>query len=151
MTSPIGQFVAVCALTVAASPASAGLRSPVPVSVYIGGAQQIANASGSLGTASNSADRKPYIGCTIIARPGSATSAICEASDANGQTLSCTTTKPDYVALAKSLREDSYLTFERLWGASDECLAMGVQNKSWLDNKTPWPAFSEGRTSGAGR
>lgn len=150
MASPIGKFVTLCMLSVVAWPAFAGLRSPVPVNIYIAEAPQISHASGSLGTASNSADKKQYIGCTIIARPGVATSAICEASDANGQTLSCTTTKPGYVALAKSLHEDSYLSFERLWGPSDECLTIGVQNKSWLDNKAAWPAFSSGQTSGAG-
>lgn len=142
MIQVIKRVVIVWMLTASVSPVMAGLRNSVPVNVYADA--YVANATGSLGTASNSADKNQYIGCTIVAVPGTAMSAICDATDAQGQYVRCKTTDPTHIAMIKSLHTDSFLFFERSQESTETCTGIQVQNRSWLEPKGQWSTLTGG-------
>ena len=92
-------------LAVAASASvSAGFRLD-SVDVLIVDAGRI--ASGTVGAARNSTDNMQFIYCYST---GAATGG-CMARDATGLTRACTTTSAAQIAVIRSLRNDSYISF----------------------------------------
>lgn len=89
-------------------------------------------AFGSLGGVRNSYDTTQVLACEISAR-GDSINGLCTATDANGATAFCTTTKPNMLEAIKSISDTSYVLFE--WDAMLNCTAISVRNGSSYDPK----------------
>ena len=121
-------FVLAAAMVVAAMAvqAKAGMKAAYPVSIGTN------TASGSLGTARNSEDTVQYIGCTLRAI-GIDRIVSCGARDAEGQSLSCSTTNPLMADVAAAINGDSYVSFTR--NESGSCVSLSVSNASHWEPK----------------
>ena len=114
---------------VTASAAWAGLRGGTLVTLDMANRR----AYGSLGNARNSTDINQYIGCKTTASNTGAEDATCWAQNAAGTYVTCRTTAPRLVDIARSLNGDSYLEFA--WDAASQCTWMIVENDSWYAPK----------------
>jgi hypothetical protein len=97
---------------------------------------------GILGATRNSANAIEYIGCGITAFPAATyvgapkTSATCLAQDANGVSVSCTTTDANLMNVIQGLKGDSYLAF--VYNApTGLCTQITIYNDSWNPPKNP--------------
>jgi hypothetical protein len=121
-TATVGGLLAV-------RPAHAGYRGTYAVTINL--TSHV--ASGSLGSARNSADALEYIGCAIYGYPGSI-SAQCAAYDANANYAYCTASDPALVEAARSVSGDSWLQFQ--WDqTTQECTGIVVRNQSSFEPK----------------
>lgn len=94
-------------------------------------------ASGSLGSARNSADDQQYIGCYLYAfSTMTSPVGVCVANPASGDSGSCYfQDKPDFVALVQSLASDSWMYFQ--WDESGACTGIQVDKFSQYEPKQP--------------
>jgi hypothetical protein len=58
------------------------------------------------------ADVVQYIGCSVAARVGSPPMVSCSARSTTVGPLSCSSARPELVAVAQSLTDESYVRFE---------------------------------------
>ncbi|MBN8232152.1 hypothetical protein JYK02_32015 [Corallococcus macrosporus] len=108
----------------------AGLKLPVPVTISTAARM----AYGSLGSARNSTDNKQYIGVTTRIYVGGEDVNVY-AEDALGNFATCYSTKPSFVAAARSLASDSYVLFA--WNTAGECTELTVYTMSYYEPKAP--------------
>lgn len=87
--------------------AAAGMRDYVPVWIS-GGA-----AGGTIGSARNSADTVEYIGCQVSSNWGGTPWAACYAKNSSGSYLTCSSSAPGLVDVAKNIYADAYIYFYR--------------------------------------
>ncbi|CAM3560131.1 hypothetical protein G4177_05900 [Corallococcus sp. ZKHCc1 1396] len=88
--------------------------------------------SGSLGSARNSADTQQLLICYTLT---SGTTAVCQARDASGVSVSCTTTNAALLAQVRSLNSDSYL--QATYDVSGNCTDIVVGTGSSFEPKVP--------------
>ena len=118
------RLIAVAALALGVTPALAGYKTTVPV--YIDSAAR--TALGSLGTVRNSADSNQWIGCSVSSGGTGSPWARCYATNAAGQSVSCTAFDAELVVAAGSIRPTSYVKF--VWDTYGECTQIRVENWS---------------------
>jgi hypothetical protein len=125
----LGSGVIACAsvLLLPSTSAVAGVDSPR--FVIISGA----SASGSFGSARNSADSVQYMGCTVASDASGVSGAVCFARDSASVTRSCTTSVPEQMAIIRSLGSDSYLAF--FWNSAGQCTSVSVYDGSNMQPK----------------
>jgi len=93
------------------SVALAGLKSTYPVTIV----HSVTTAYGSMGSARNSADTGQYIECGAYHYAGSGpVYGGCNARDAAGATLTCSTHDPEVVRAIDTISSDSFLQFQVL-------------------------------------
>jgi hypothetical protein len=124
-TTLIVGLIAVGCLT--ASVARAGYHALYSVSVSQGSRY----GSGSLPGARYSSDGNQYIGCISVLGSGSPY-ASCYATDASGNSASCMSTDPKYIAAAGTVTPASwiYFTFDQ----NGNCTLLEVNNASYFIN-----------------
>lgn len=110
-------------IAVLSGTAYAGLKSTIPVSINTANR----TASGALGSARNSADVVQHIGCYTYAMPASVTT-FCQARDAAGTSVSCSTTAANLVQVVRGMSGDSHLWFS--WNAAGTCTEIDLFNVS---------------------
>ncbi|MFO0683916.1 MAG: hypothetical protein U0234_17820 [Sandaracinus sp.] len=94
-------------------------------------------AEGTMGTARASADGTQYIGCTVRATTGpDVVRVTCQARDAQGANLVCSSTRPVMIQAAAALQANSHLYF-RAAPSTSECMTLHVDNFSYNDLVTP--------------
>jgi hypothetical protein len=103
--------------------AYAGLKSNSPVFIDTG----LRIANGSLGSVRNTADAVQHIGCYTNAFAASVTT-FCQARNAAGTSISCSTTSANLVNVVHGLTGDSHLWFS--WNAAGTCTEIDVYNVS---------------------
>lgn len=91
------------------------------------------HAKGSMQGARNSYDSVQSIGCQVnvtVVQLGSQTTLVCSATNASGQSLSCTMTNPDkkYLRTILSISDTSVIEFTR--ESTGECDYIWVSNGS---------------------
>jgi hypothetical protein len=125
----LGATLAVAAL---AGVASAGEKAPRPVIVDL----RNARASGSLGTARNSADGVQVIGCSLQAVSGvTGIYLTCHARDANGTGVNCSSTDEGFIKASYAVNGDSAIEFT--WDRFFVCTSLSVNNWSSEEPKQP--------------
>ncbi|MCU0686128.1 MAG: hypothetical protein MUF34_28425 [Polyangiaceae bacterium] len=113
-------------LVSAAFSATAWAGYRYPVEVQIDAANR--TAKGALGSARGSADNNQAIGCRITVNAGSNPAVFCEATDAAGNSASCSSTDKGIVTAATSIRDSSIVGFA--WNPSGLCLSLSIENYS---------------------
>ena len=90
-------------------------------------------ATGTVGSARNSADNNQHIGCWINGGVApTPTRAYCWARDAAGTySRLCFSEEPGIIAAAQSITEISFIQFT--WDTAGVCQSLSVQNLSWND------------------
>ncbi len=91
-------------------------------------------ASGSLGGARNSIDAVQFLGCVTTGNTNGAQTATCWAQNAAGTYISCLTTSPVLIDMARSLNGDSVLQFH--WDATGQCTYLYIENDSYYAPKS---------------
>jgi hypothetical protein len=92
-------------------------------------------AYGTLGTARNSADANQLIGCWAYSSRGQAPFMDCSARNSAGTYVVCSSTDPDFVAQARSVKGDSYVYFS--WDSTGTCISLDVEHFSSWEPKQP--------------
>ena len=92
-------------------------------------------AGGSLADARSSADSVQYIGCIVAATNPGGTTMYCSAKDSTGTYVNCTSSDPDLVDAARSVKGDSDIAF--YWDSNANCTLLWVQNYSVNSPKQP--------------
>jgi hypothetical protein len=102
--------VALCALTCAAlsAPAWAGRANDFETTVDMAAGV----AFGSLYDTRKTADNVQYISCAVAARAGSDARVTCLARSTTAGPLSCSSTRPELVAIGAGLTDNGYARFE---------------------------------------
>jgi hypothetical protein len=125
-------FIVVLLVASAGIPASAGRRTPWPVTVDPVGRV----AWGSIGSTRNSPDTISKLGCSVhydaVNRKNNVNCAAVDASSRSGQ---CATQQPELVQIALGIKGDSFLQFN--WDASGTCTDIWVNNSSDMEPKQP--------------
>lgn len=93
------------------------------------------HASGGFGTARNSADSVQYIGCDVYGYTTSVPRVSCYARSAAGTYASCSSTDPNLLAVARSISDDSIVSFN--WDASGTCTYLFAGNASMAEPREP--------------
>jgi len=116
---------------ITASTVEAGVDGGIEVTVSVrpDGSGQ---AGGSLGTVRNSADQTQFIQCGVNVT-GSSIYGFCQASDANGTVVLCSTTKRNLVDAMEGVSGDSHVFFE--FDSSGKCTRLFVNHGSYLEPK----------------
>jgi len=117
------------AALLASTAALAGFRTVQPVVIADSPDRGYPFANGDLGYAATTNDSVEYIGCYTYNGVGG-----CNAVDRTGLTRSCATADPTMIAIMRSLRGDSYLTFH--WDTNGQCTNVSVENTSSTLPKT---------------
>jgi hypothetical protein len=112
-----------------ASTALAGYK-PVPNPVYIDVQNRF--AMGAVGEARNSSSYNEVFGCSVQVRVTDSYLS-CVATDANGRTVTCTTSKPQFVQAGLGISGDTSIEFD--WDANGECIYIDVTNTSLVAPK----------------
>lgn len=87
------------------------------------------SAEGSLGSVRNSASTVEKMQCMFTATAAtSSVDAICQATDAAGTFVSCTTSSAVLIQAIQSIKGDSHLRFT--WNTDGTCATVKVQNGS---------------------
>jgi hypothetical protein len=124
----MGRRIFALALVLAASPAFAGFTQPQDVDVD----PATLTALGDYVSARYSTDEIAFIGCglrtTVTAAGDTFEFGFCQARDAAGEELFCTTSNPDLLRTISSIADFSFVLF----GASEEgeCRRIGVSTQS---------------------
>lgn len=126
--------VALAATLALAATAHAGDKANVPVTFKTNAQGHTIGAFGMAGTARNSADTKQSIGCFVSAL-GNSLQAGCEAQNAAGGYVSCTTTGAALVTAAGAVGPDSYIDFSH--DGAGNCNSIYVANGSSNAVKQP--------------
>jgi hypothetical protein len=133
LTTIAGLMFAVAALFT--STASAGTK--VSSTVYVNASSHM--ASGSVGSARNSADGNQYIGCILYGNSGdnpAAPSGACYARDAAGIGYSCSFSyKAEFATLLTAATANSF--YEFIGDANGNCVTLFVENFSYFAPATP--------------
>lgn len=87
-------------------------------------------AQGSLIGARRSADSLQHIGCYFLEYDGSLSLAVCQGTDAQGNTVSCQTQSPKLIAIAQTVHNGSWMYFAS--NASGYCTAIQVTQFSFM-------------------
>jgi hypothetical protein len=90
-------------------------------------------ATGTLGSARNSANAIEYIGCYTTSYSTGGTSAVCVAVNSANYSVSCSTWQADIVKAAQSIDTDSYISFT--YDSSANCTSLQVVNYSMYEPK----------------
>ncbi len=112
------------ALALLVAPLSRAHASSVPVRVMLGSG----TASGALGSAYWSADSVQMIECY-----GGWGWMGCTARDAAGLTVSCASTRPEFLKVVSAMSSDAFVLFR--WDDSGQCAMLQVANSSDYDPK----------------
>ena len=115
-----------------AAVAQAGAKYNLPVYVDV----KAQFASGSFGTARNSADNVQYIQCVVAMYPASSGQAPvgnCEATTAAGVHASCYTTDTELLHMMQTMSDNAWISFS--WAADGTCSWMRVVNGSTSEPK----------------
>ena len=121
---------ATCALW--ASSAWAGAKQHAPV--WVDTVNR--TATGSIGSARNSADSVQYIECQTSVNPGATSAGVsCRAKNASGVSYSCYSFNPLIVAVAQSIGPASWIEF--VGDASGVCTLIAVNNSSQSEPPLP--------------
>jgi hypothetical protein len=100
------------ALALLSPSAMAGQKVVKPVTIIANGTGGY-SVSGAIGTARNSADGNQRIGCQVNAASGSSViGGRCEAANAQGFYVACSTTSPQMVQLIQSIDSSAAIVFE---------------------------------------
>jgi hypothetical protein len=91
-------------------------------------------AFGTLGSARNSADTRQFIGLSTMVTLGGETM-TAYAEDAFGNYVTCNSSRPGFIAAARAVKGDSYVSF--MWDASGECTQLMVDTGSYFEPKAP--------------
>jgi hypothetical protein len=110
------------AASVLAGTALAGTKSSFPVTID----DTTRLASGSLGSARNSADNTQYIQCFTATLPGK--TGYCEARNSLGTTRGCTTNNADFFLNIVGLNDESFVRFG--WDTNGTCTFLLIQKSS---------------------
>jgi hypothetical protein len=94
----------------------AGLNSASPVEILTDASTGLRSARGSLRDARDSADSVAYIGCNLFAFDSDSSMMLCQARDAAGTSLFCSTQDPGLIQLAAAINP---ATFMRFWVNED--------------------------------
>jgi hypothetical protein len=123
-------ILTLCAVSaIAATAAWAGARGGMEVSIDLANRR----AYGSLGNVRNSVDVSQYIGCSTNANNAGTQSANCYARNSANTFVSCQTSTPALVDIARSLNGDSLLQF--YWDATGQCTYIYLENDSYYAPK----------------
>lgn len=125
---------ALAAATALSGAALAGERVNVPVTFETNPQGQVYRAYGMIGTARNSSDGQQTIGC-FVAAVGPGLQAGCEAKNAIGAVISCTSGAANMVAAAQAVGPDSYIDFIR--DPAGTCTSIYVANSASNPVKQP--------------
>ncbi len=127
------RFALIALVVLTSIPAWAGQKRRDPVTVLNGGRL----AYGSVGTARNSADGNQSIGCTFYVWNGTDSAVQCTATDAAGNSGSCTLYYPSQLwrDAVSTINGDSYIAF--YWDASWNCTQIEIRNRSEYEPKQP--------------
>ena len=130
-TRKMGGFAAAfCALATVLVSGSASAGVKYTGSVYASSTGRY--AGGGLGYARNTSNGTEYIGCSVSQYSGSV-SIYCSAQDSAGNYAGCTSTDAAFVAAARSLSTDEYMSFS--YNASGTCTSLYVEHYSWNQPK----------------
>lgn len=91
-------------------------------------------ASGTMATVRASADTLQYINCNIRTN-GAGLIMNCQARDANGVSVGCSSTAQNFIQLVGMIQSDSHVSFK--WDAASACTSLSVDNGSQFAPKTP--------------
>jgi len=126
------KLVAIAVLASISSIAMAGLAKTVPVTVTVN-ADGSGNASGNMASARASGNDVEYIGCGVrkFVNPtgGVNTYGFCQASDAAGVTVSCSTNNAELLDAVENVADFSYVSFS--YDAEGQCQFIGVSTQSF--------------------
>ncbi len=86
------------------------------------------SAWGAVRSARSSADNFQFMRCFTDYTPGVGTSMGCQAQNATGQQGACYSADPEFVALARSVNDTSYVIF--FWDANGYCTRMRLMHSS---------------------
>lgn len=134
--APFLKTIALVAISAAAAAATyvctatAGLKSSFPVTINT----SARTASGSAGSARNSADGNQYIYCTLIGT--TSITATCFAHDSTtNPAVSCSSTNANIVGAVKAVASDSLISLA--WDTQNHCTQVQVVSGSYLEPKQP--------------
>jgi len=108
--------------------ANVGLKYTAPV--YVDNVNRYAN--GGIGYARNTSNAVEYIGCAISQNSGSQ-SMSCSARNAAGTAVSCYSSDAAFVAAARTLGIDEYISFSA--NSSGTCTSLYVEHYSYNQPK----------------
>ncbi|MDC3961262.1 hypothetical protein [Polyangium jinanense] len=113
--------------------ALAGLKVSVPVTVNLASG----TASGSIGTARNTANAIEWIGCGISYTTGGGPLVTCQATNTTGTSLSCVADTTDAWMLdaVESMPSEAFISFHR--NAGGRCDSIEWRNHSYFEPKLP--------------
>jgi hypothetical protein len=131
MKKPVLVSLAVAAAMLAATAAWAGAKGIWEVNIDTVSRR----VYGSLGSARHSADNIQYIGCYATAYSSGSEAVNCFAKNAAGTYVSCSSSVPQVINVARSLGDDGYLYFQ--YDAGGQCTYIGVENNSWHFPRIP--------------
>ena len=119
------------ALLLAGTSAWAGLKKTTLVNI-----DTVArNAYGALGAARASSDTVQYIGCAVLTYSTGNPSIVCNARNAAGTYVSCSSNAPSMVQAATALADGSAINFS--WDEAGKCTYLFVENSSEHGTKQP--------------
>ncbi len=119
----VGALLSLAVVGVATS-ASAGQRNNEPV--YVASTY----AYGSMGSARTSGDNTQYIGCYAFSYHDGDVNVGCQARDANGNSVYCYSTDPQFVQAVSAVNDESHIYFVRN-SSSSQCTNITVGNHSY--------------------
>jgi len=120
-------------LALVSSVAVAGLTESIEVEV------DLVNwtASGDMRTARNDKDKEVFIGCgvrTLDLDPEPFYFGFCQAEDAEGDTIICSTVSEGLLFAMNATADNSFVTFS--WDENNECTRIGFSTQSFYLPKT---------------
>lgn len=121
----------VVALLLAGTSAWAGLKKTTLVNIDT----SARTAYGALGAARASSDVVQYIGCAVLTYSEGSPSMVCNARNAAGTYVSCSSSAPSMVQTAASLSDGSAINFS--WDEAGNCKYLFVENSSEHGTKQP--------------
>jgi hypothetical protein len=120
-------------LALVSSVAVAGQAQPAAVEVDLVNM----SAHGDMRTARNDKDKDVFIGCGVRTLVGGAEPfyfGFCQAEDAEGERIVCSTLDPDLLFAMNATADNSFVTFS--WNEVDECTRIGFSTQSFYLPKT---------------
>ena len=131
MKSTGNLLLALTALALSMPQASAGERKSNPVTIAQYGST--IDASGSLGSARNSADGYQYIGCAVESQPvNGAPFVTCAARDAANRYVTCWSSDQTMVNTARAISSTSFVDFY-MESTTGVCGSLRVSNDSTVE------------------
>ena len=97
--------------------ATAGKYNPEPLTIREAGFLGLNEARGSMGGARFSSNDLEEIGCRVAGKSNGFSEVQCQATDADGARVDCTSTEPAIIAAAQSMT-----TFSWIWFTTDSAI-----------------------------